>query len=61
MKRVRRFTAAILWIATVIVLAVGWYGFGRIFDNTILFLLLAGLEALMIGMVADLINLRLRR
>ena len=46
--------AAVIW-------GIGLVMFGRLFDNLILFLAQLSVQAIMIGMVADLINVRLRR
>jgi glycosyltransferase involved in cell wall biosynthesis len=45
----------------VLVLVVGWYGFGRIFDNTLLIFIEAALQAAMIGLLADIVNVRRSR
>lgn len=40
---------------------VGWLVTGRVYDNAVLGLFLAGIQAFMIGMLADVLNVRLRR
>jgi glycosyltransferase involved in cell wall biosynthesis len=44
-----------------LVLVVGWYGFGRVFDNTLLIFIEAALQAAMIGLLADIVNVRRSR
>jgi hypothetical protein len=44
-----------------VILAVGWFGFGRIFDNTILIVIQAALQSAMIGLLADVVNVRRSR
>jgi glycosyltransferase involved in cell wall biosynthesis len=53
--------SATLVALAVIVLAGGWYGFGRVFDNTILLCIFTALQALMIGLLADVVNVRRSR
>ena len=44
-----------------LVLVVGLYAFNRVFDNTILLLIQAALQAAMIGLLADVVNVRRSR
>ncbi|MFN8521716.1 MAG: glycosyltransferase family 2 protein [Chloroflexota bacterium] len=53
--------AAWMGVIAICVLLVGWYGFGRIFDNTILVFIEAALQAAMIGLLADVVNVRRSR
>ncbi len=53
--------SALMLALSVTVLVVGWYGFGRVFDNTILLFVFTGLQALMIGLLADVVNVRRSR
>ncbi|HYU20380.1 MAG TPA: glycosyltransferase family 2 protein [Chloroflexota bacterium] len=45
----------------VLVLIVGWYGFGKLFDNTVMLLVMLAIQAAMIGMLADVVNVRRNR
>jgi glycosyltransferase involved in cell wall biosynthesis len=53
--------AGLLLLLAALVLVVGWYGFGRIFDNTILIFIQAAIQAAMIGLLADIVNVRRSR
>jgi glycosyltransferase involved in cell wall biosynthesis len=53
--------SALLFLASLGTLLVGWLGFGTILDGTIVALFLAGLQFLGIGLVADLVNQRLKK
>lgn len=52
---------AFLSLCAAFILVVGWYGFGRVFDNTILIFIQAALQATMIGLLADVVNVRRSR
>ena len=43
------------------VLVGGWYGFGRVLDNTILLCIQAAIQSAMIGLLADVVNVRRSR
>ena len=47
--------AAILFLGAAI-FAVGWFVFGKIFDNTALLFLFAAFQCFAIGMLADVVN-----
>ena len=50
-----------LFLAAAGIVAVGWFGFGKIFDNTALIFLFAAFQALAIGFLADVVNVRRSR
>ncbi len=52
---------ALMVLGALVVLAVGWYGFGRILDNTILLLIQVAIQSAMIGLLADVVNVRRSR
>ena len=52
---------ASLLLCALIVLVVGWYGFGRVLDNTILIFIQAAIQSAMIGLLADVVNVRRSR
>jgi glycosyltransferase involved in cell wall biosynthesis len=53
--------SAIMLLAALLVLAVGWFTFHRVFDNTILLFIQAAIQAAMIGLLADVVNVRRSR
>jgi glycosyltransferase involved in cell wall biosynthesis len=53
--------AACLLALAAVVLVVGWYGFGRVLDNTILIFVQAAIQSAMIGLLADVVNVRRSR
>jgi hypothetical protein len=50
-----------LFLLAATVLAIGWFGFGKIFDNTAMLLLFAAFQSVAIGMLADVVNVRRSR
>jgi glycosyltransferase involved in cell wall biosynthesis len=50
-----------LFLLAAVVVAVGWFGFGKIFDNTALILLFAAFQSVAIGLLADVVNVRRSR
>ena len=53
--------AAILFVLAPLVLGIGWFGFHKIFDNTALIILFAGFQCLVVGFLADVVNVRRSR
>ena len=53
--------SALMFLVAALVLAVGWFTVGRVFDNTILLFVFTGLQAFMLGMLADVVNIRRSR
>jgi glycosyltransferase involved in cell wall biosynthesis len=53
--------AAALALLAAAVAGVGWFVFGKIFDNTALILLSAAFQSVAIGMLADVVNVRRSR
>ena len=53
--------AAMLFALAAIIVAVGWFGFGKIFDNTALIFLFAAFQCVAIGLLADVVNVRRSR
>ena len=53
--------AAVLFLLAPLVLAIGWFGFHKIFDNTALIVLFAGFQSMAIGLLADVVNVRRSR
>src|SRR3954469_18432474 len=53
--------AAILFLLSPLVLGIGWFGFHKIFDNTALIILFAGFQCLVVGLLADVVNVRRSR
>jgi glycosyltransferase involved in cell wall biosynthesis len=53
--------AASLFLLAGLVVTVGWVGFGKIFDNTALIVLFAAFQAVAIGLLADVVNVRRSR
>jgi glycosyltransferase involved in cell wall biosynthesis len=53
--------AAMLFALAAITVAVGWFGFGKIFDNTALIFLFAAFQCVAIGLLADVVNVRRSR
>ena len=43
------------------IFVVGWFGFGKIFDNTALLFLFAAFQCFAIGLLADVVNVRRSR
>ena len=52
---------AILCVLAVAIFALGWFVFGKIFDNTALHFLFAAFQCFAIGMLADVVNVRRSR
>jgi hypothetical protein len=50
-----------LFLAAAMVVAVGWFGFGKILDNTALIFLFAAFQCVAIGFLADVVNVRRSR
>jgi glycosyltransferase involved in cell wall biosynthesis len=50
-----------LGLLAVAVFLVGWFAFGKIFDNTALLLLFASFQSVAIGLLADVVNVRRSR
>jgi glycosyltransferase involved in cell wall biosynthesis len=50
--------AAMLFALAATVVVVGWFGFGKIFDNTALIVLFAAFQCVAIGLLADVVNVR---
>jgi glycosyltransferase involved in cell wall biosynthesis len=50
-----------LFLLAAVVLGIGWFGFGKIFDNTSMLLLFAAFQSVAIGMLADVVNVRRSR
>jgi hypothetical protein len=50
-----------LILVALVVVAIGWFGFHRIFDNTAAILLFAAFQCFAIGMLADVVNVRRSR
>lgn len=50
-----------LFLLSALVVVVGWFGFGKIFDNTALILLFAAFQCVAIGLLADVVNVRRSR
>jgi glycosyltransferase involved in cell wall biosynthesis len=53
--------ATILFALSAIIVAVGWFGFGKILDNTALIFLFAAFQCVAIGLLADVVNVRRSR
>jgi glycosyltransferase involved in cell wall biosynthesis len=53
--------AAILFVLSPLVLGIGWFGFHKIFDNTALIILFAAFQCLVVGLLADVVNVRRSR
>jgi glycosyltransferase involved in cell wall biosynthesis len=53
--------AAILFFLAAAIFVVGWFVFGKIFDNTALLFLFAAFQCFAIGMLADVVNVRRSR
>jgi glycosyltransferase involved in cell wall biosynthesis len=53
--------AAGLFFLAAAIVAVGWFGFGKIFDNTALIFLFAAFQCVAIGLLADVVNVRRSR
>jgi len=53
--------AAMLFALAFAIVAVGWFVFGKIFDNTALIFLFAAFQAVAIGLLADVVNVRRSR
>lgn len=53
--------AGLMVALALVILAVGWFAFGRIFDNTILLVIQTAIQAAMIGLLADVVNVRRSR
>ncbi len=53
--------ATILFVLAAVVFAVGWFGFGKILDNSALLFLFAAFQCFAIGMLADVVNVRRSR
>jgi glycosyltransferase involved in cell wall biosynthesis len=53
--------AAMLFLLSPLVLGIGWFGFHKIFDNTALIILFAAFQCVVIGLLADVVNVRRSR
>lgn len=53
--------AAIIFTGATLLLAVGWIGFGHVFGFTFIILIQAAIQAAMIGLLADVVNVRRSR
>ena len=53
--------AAILFFIAAAIVTVGWFGFGKILDNTALIFLFAAFQSVAIGLLADVVNVRRSR
>ena len=53
--------ATMLFALAALIVAVGWFGFGKIFDNTALIFLFAAFQCVAIGLLADVVNVRRSR
>ena len=53
--------AALLFVLAPLALGIGWFGFGKILDNTALIILFAGFQTAAIGLLADVVNVRRSR
>ena len=53
--------AAMLFFLATAIFVVGWFAFGKIFDNTALLFLFAAFQSAAIGLLADVVNVRRSR
>jgi len=53
--------AGMLFLLSPLVLGIGWFGFHKIFDNTALIILFAAFQCVVIGLLADVVNVRRSR
>jgi glycosyltransferase involved in cell wall biosynthesis len=53
--------AGLMVLFAFVILIIGWYGFGRIFDNTILLFIQAAFQSAIVGLLADTVNVRRSR
>ncbi len=53
--------AGLMVLFSFVILIIGWYGFGRIFDNTILLFIQAAFQSAIVGLLADTVNVRRSR